>query len=182
MLILKMPRLQYCDHQGLCFIASQWWAVQCTYYPVYILKPFLESPHAHESWDLTSLWLGSHDAPQGITACLSPGGTEVKASACNEGDLGLIPGSGRPPGEGNGNPFQYPCLENPMDRGLEATVHRVAKSRTLLSDFTLSPWQDPPTEQVQTHPKTLGWMYFPSLQFLSFRALRAVKSDAEPLP
>ena len=44
-----------------------------------------------------------------------PGGSEVKASACNVGDLGSIPGSGRPPGEGNGNPLQYSCLENPMD-------------------------------------------------------------------
>ena len=58
-------------------------------------------------------------------------GSEVKASACKAGDLGLIPGSGRSPGEGNGNPLQYFCLENPMDRGVWwATVHRVAKSRT----------------------------------------------------
>ena len=59
-----------------------------------------------------------------------PGGSEVKASARNAGDLGLIPGSGRSPGEGNGNPLQYSCLENPMDRGAWwATVHGVAKSR-----------------------------------------------------
>ena len=45
-----------------------------------------------------------------------PGGSEVKASASNVGDLGLIPGLGRSPGEGNGNPLQYSCLENPMDR------------------------------------------------------------------
>ena len=44
-----------------------------------------------------------------------PGGSEVKASASNEGDLGSIPGLGRSPGEGNGNPLQYSCLENPMD-------------------------------------------------------------------
>ena len=44
-----------------------------------------------------------------------PGGSEVKASACNAGDPGSIPGSGRSPGEGNGNPLQYSCLENPMD-------------------------------------------------------------------
>ena len=51
-----------------------------------------------------------------LTPCLGfPGGSEVKASACNEGDLGSIPGSGRSPGEGNGNPLQYSCLENPMD-------------------------------------------------------------------
>ena len=66
-----------------------------------------------------------------------PGGSEVKASACIAGDLGSIPGLGRSPGEGNGNPLQYSCLENPMDRGAWwATVHGVAKSRTRLSDFT----------------------------------------------
>ena len=53
-----------------------------------------------------------------------PGGAEVKASACNVGDLGSIPGLGRSPGEGNGNPLQYSCLENPMDGGAWwATVH-----------------------------------------------------------
>ena len=60
-----------------------------------------------------------------------PGGSEGKASACNAGDQGLIPGLGRSPGQGNGNPLQYSCLVNPMDRGAWwATVHRVAKSRT----------------------------------------------------
>ena len=44
-----------------------------------------------------------------------PSGSEGKASACNVGDPGSIPGSGISPGEGNGNPLQYPCLENPMD-------------------------------------------------------------------
>ena len=46
-----------------------------------------------------------------------PGGSDSKASACNAGDPGLIPGLGRSPGKGNGNPLQYSCLENPMDRG-----------------------------------------------------------------
>ena len=45
------------------------------------------------------------------------GGSDGKKSACNAGDLGFIPGSGRPPGEGNDYPLQYSCLENPMDRG-----------------------------------------------------------------
>ena len=68
-----------------------------------------------------------------------PGGSEVKASACNAGDLGLIPGSGRFPGEGTSNPLQYFCLENPMDGGAWwATVHVVAKSQTQLSDFTFT--------------------------------------------
>ena len=53
------------------------------------------------------------------------------------GDLGLISGLGRSPGEGNGNPLQYSCLENPMDGGAWwAAVHGVAKSSTQLSDFT----------------------------------------------
>ena len=46
-----------------------------------------------------------------------PGGSDGKGSACNARDLGLIPELGKPPGEGNGSPFQYSCLENPMDRG-----------------------------------------------------------------
>ena len=62
-----------------------------------------------------------------------------KASACSAGDLGSIPGSGRSPGEGNGNPLQHSCLENPMDGGAWwATVHRVVKSRTQLSDSTFT--------------------------------------------
>ena len=64
----------------------------------------------------------------------SSGGSECKASACKEGDLGSIPGSGRSPREGNGNPLQYSCLENPMEGGAWwATVHGVSKSQTQLS-------------------------------------------------
>ena len=60
-----------------------------------------------------------------------PGGSDGKVSAYSVGDLGSIPGSGRSSGEGNGNPFKYSCLENPMDRGAwRATVHGVAKSQT----------------------------------------------------
>ena len=66
-----------------------------------------------------------------------PGGSDGKASAYNVGDPGSIPGSGRSPGEGNGNPLQYTCLENLMDEGTWQTkVHGVAESRTRLSDFT----------------------------------------------
>ena len=64
-----------------------------------------------------------------------PSSSDGKASACNAGDLGLIPGLGRSSGEGNGNPVQYSCLENFMGRGAwQATVHGVAKNRTQLSD------------------------------------------------
>ena len=56
-------------------------------------------------------------------------------SACSAGDLGSIPGLGRSPGEGNGNPLQYPCLENLMDRGTWWTaVHEVAKSQARLNN------------------------------------------------
>ena len=65
-----------------------------------------------------------------------PGGSDGKESTCNAGDLGSIPGLGRSPGEGNGSPLQYSCLENPVDRGAwRATVYGVPKSHTRLSDF-----------------------------------------------
>ena len=65
-----------------------------------------------------------------------PGGSDGKESPCNAGDEGSIPGSGRSPGEGNGNPLQHSCLENPMDRGAWQTiVHGVTKSQIQLSDF-----------------------------------------------
>ena len=57
-----------------------------------------------------------------------PHSSVSKESACNAGDLGLIPGSGRSPGKGNGSSLQYSCLENPMDRGAwQATVHGVVR-------------------------------------------------------
>ena len=64
-----------------------------------------------------------------------PGGSDGKESTCNAGDLGSIPGLRRSPGGGHGNPLQYSCLENPMDRAAWwATVHAVTKSQTQLSD------------------------------------------------
>ena len=64
-----------------------------------------------------------------------PGGSLVKNQSAKAGDAGSIPGSGRSPGEGNGNPLQFSCLENSMDRGAwKAAVHGVAKSWTQLSD------------------------------------------------
>ena len=64
-----------------------------------------------------------------------PCSSDGKESACNEGNLGSIPGSGRSSGEVNRNPLQYSCLESPVDRGAwQATVHGVTKSQTGLSD------------------------------------------------
>ena len=90
-----------------------------------------------------------------------------KEPTCQAGDTGLIPGLGRSPGGGHGNPLQYSCLENPMDRGAWwATVHGVAKSQTRLSDQTaanevtttlvqpgLEPWQSASQQVVLTTPQ-----------------------------
>ena len=66
---------------------------------------------------------------------MNPCGSAVKNSPANAGDTGLISGWDRSPREGNGNPLQYSCLGNPMDRGAwQATVHGVAQSQTTLSD------------------------------------------------
>ena len=87
-----------------------------------------------------------------------PGGSDGKASAYNAGDPGLIPGSGRSSGEGNGDPLQYSCLENPMDGGAcWATVHGVAKSRTRLSDFTFTFHFHALEEEMATHSSVLAW-------------------------
>ena len=67
--------------------------------------------------------------------------SDSKESACNAGDPGSIPASGRCPGEGNGNPLQYSCLENSMDRGAwQATVHGVANCWDTIEQLTLSPF------------------------------------------
>ena len=64
----------------------------------------------------------------------------VKKSTCNAGDPGSIPGSGRSPGEGNGYPLQYSCLENPLDRGTwKAMVHGVTKSQTYYKILAIFP-------------------------------------------
>ena len=82
-----------------------------------------------------------HDRVTELTWSISmvfPGCSDGKESACNAGGLGSIPGLWRYPGEGNGYPFQYSCLENSTDRrAWQAPVHGVAKSRTRLSDFHL---------------------------------------------
>ena len=106
----------------------------------------------------------------------------LPANAGHVRDVGLIPGLGRSPGEGHGNPLQYSCLENPMDRGAwRATAHRVAKSWTPLSNFTLFIncclvsqkvkrlpavqetwvrslcWEDPLEKEMAIHSSSFSW-------------------------
>ena len=107
-----------------------------------------------ESWNIWLLWIlltssfsifdiklkgSTHFSLQWtINSCMGfPRGSVVKNTIANAVEAGSIPGSGRSPGEGNGNPLQYSCLENAMDRGAwQVTVHGVEKSQTWLSDYT----------------------------------------------
>ena len=105
--LVLMPRLNIFQDKNLCTVNKQ--------------VPWCKFPGA--------LWMCQRSA--------FPGGSDGKESTCNVTDLGSVPGLGRSPGEGNGNPLQYSCLENPMDRGAWwATVHRVTWSWTWLSNYT----------------------------------------------
>ena len=134
---------------------------QCTHQSNRVLRDFLKSKLRHisnEIWMLT-MWIKLNTVKNFMTNFIWYSMTCIiiimqdrnqalvsaywdlavaqmaKKSACNAGDLGSIPWSGRFPGEGNGSPLQYSCLENSMDReALWATVHAVAKSQTWLSD------------------------------------------------
>ena len=89
----------------------------------------------------------------------------VKNLPANAGGAGSIPWSGRSPGEGNGNPLQYSCLENPTDRGaLWATVHGVAKSQTRLSNW--GPFYPAPSDWSETTLWVLGLMFLSFIFFL----------------
>ena len=107
-----------------------------------VLQAFLASPCRRVGCALYSGFIRSSEEKGRVVFTILfyiavgfPGGLDGKESACNAGDLGSIPGLGRSPGEENGNPLQYSCLGNPMDRGAGwATVHQVAKSWTRLND------------------------------------------------
>ena len=96
-------------------------------------------PWTEEPGGLQPLGHKLSDMTDQLTLWGFSGGTDNKESAYNVGDLGSIPGSGRSPGEENGNPLQYSCLGNSMDRGAWwVTAHGVTKSQTQLRDFHFS--------------------------------------------
>ena len=107
--------------------------------PLFQTKDTIWKEETTSSAHVQSEELRSSSSKASLVAWGFPGGSEVKASARNSGDPGSIPGSGRSPGEGNGNPLQYSCLENPMEGGAWwATFHGVAKSWTRLSNFNFT--------------------------------------------
>ena len=112
---------------------------------------------------LSSLRWWSNETCNSVTCrgldCRFPGGSDDNESACNMGDSGSTHGSGISPGEGNGCPLRYSCLESPMDRGAWwATVHGVTKSRTRLTDtsFRLLSWL---LEPGLCHECALSWRW-----------------------
>ena len=129
-------------------LAMKWWDQMpwSSFFECWVLSQLFHSPLPLSSrGSLFPLVAESKEEPKSLLRkdllCIMGflGGSEVKAYACNAGDVCSIPGSGRSPGEGNGHPLQYSCLENPMDGGAwQATVHGVVKSRTWLSDFTFT--------------------------------------------
>ena len=101
------------------------------------LPPHMVTNLSRFIWELLGFTLEVPYPRKFCSATPFPGGSDSKASAYNAGHSGSIPGLGRSPGEGNGNPLQDSCLENPMDGGAWwATVHGVAKSQTRLSNLT----------------------------------------------
>ena len=102
-----------------------------------------------------------------------PGGSEVKVSACKAGDPGSIPGSGRSPGEGNGNPLQYACLENPKDGGAwQVTV--------LLGDFHYSIFQINSSFCIIHSPIHCLFIGFPSVSTVKNPLANAGDADLIP--
>ena len=115
-----------------CICCSSFLASSSVLIPAYL--DFTLKETASHSFCFSSVLCSGEPSANQILGTLHrdfPGGLDGKASCLQCGRLGSIPGSGRSSGEGNGDPLQYSCLENPMDRGAWwATVHRVSKSRT----------------------------------------------------
>ena len=105
-----------------------------------------------------------------------PCGSDGKESACNAGDPGSIPGSGRSPGEGNGNPLRYSCLENPMDReAWQATVHEAAQNWIRLKQLSTCTCTH---TQIRTHRYTLTVKEHPEV-FIEREKIKEVGKEKE---
>ena len=129
-------------------------------------------------WTYIYLWLRHKNCENCTVFALSlyhlgfPGGSDGKESAYNSGNLGSIPGSRRSPGEGNGNPPQCSCLENPMDReAWWATVHGITQSQTWLSNFHMYHRSN---IYVYVHFFGIGCMYFLTFMTLSPHILLSI--------
>ena len=122
-------------------------------------RPLLEAPPTYDSGHLWSCPCRCIDSlPLADRAAIHlgfPGGSDGKESACSTEDLGLIPGSARSPGEGNGYPLQYSCLKS-MDRGAWwATVHGVSKESGTNEQLKLSLWDSQVTLVVKNLPASV---------------------------
>ena len=107
-----------------------------------------------------------------------PGGSDSKESACNAGDQGSIPGSGRSLGEENGNPLQYSCLKNPMDRRTwQVTVHTVTNSQTWLRGSTHAG-----TPRVYVNPKLVTYPSPAVFVLLQWSGTKSIISGFCPHP
>ena len=135
-LVLKTRNPLALEQHLSLLLPSFWWLLAILGIPWFVAGLL----HSVISWSSLCIFTWTslyNDTSYWLDLAPTLGGSEVKASARNAGDLGLIPGSERSPGEGNGTPLKYFCLENPMDGGaLWAIVHRVTESWTRLSDFT----------------------------------------------
>ena len=119
-------------------------------------------PHMYRSTDLLKkLPMQFHGRKELFAPSYTPCSSVGKESACNAADPGLIPGLGRSPGEGNGNPLRYSCLENPMDRRVRrATVHGVSRVR---HDLATKP---PPYGNNWVSIWKRKWILIPTSQYL----------------
>ena len=129
--------------QSACPVISGLWSSSVVRSPcriVELMRVTSVLSHLDRSIIILKQWLSEWILKNSTLILGFPAASDGKVSPCNVRDQGSIPGSGRSPGEGNGNPLQYSCLENPMHRGAWwATGHRVTKSLTRLSDFTFLP-------------------------------------------
>ena len=132
-LLAECPCASYLTTTNLIVLSIKW---QYTIARM-VAQSLRNYTHTHIKYtnqDLVRRRGSKNESNYGIYSKVFPGSTVVKKLPANSGDskdTGLIPGLGRDPGEGNGNPLQYSCLENPMDRGAwQAAEHGVAKSRT----------------------------------------------------